>query len=369
MVPDGSQRLRVKHEHQPIRVKGNRIRIGGGVFRLAGELKDPTGSVWTLLSAMDGTRSNDELVAHVLTVHPDERAEAVRAAVQVFARSGHCEDVSRPDPATLSEREKERYDRGMLFYNWVDMTASVGRWEPQARLQSARATVVGIGGTGGNAALALVTSGVGQVHCVDRDVIELSNLNRQVLFTEADIGRPKVDTAVERLQQHNSDVKVTGAAATIAGQDDLHELAQDCDVLLLCADQPGEIRAWANRACLAIGTPWVDAGYHGPVASAALYIPGQGGCYECMWMTEYDKHAAAGTEAAYNVVRGGSKAVTAPTAGLSGYLAAHFAISLLTGVMPVRPGLTKGINLIAPEHHFVIETERREDCPACSNRR
>jgi molybdopterin/thiamine biosynthesis adenylyltransferase len=196
-------------------------------------------------------------------------------------------------------------------------------------------------------------------------VIELSNLNRQVLFTEADLGRPKVDAAVERLRQHNGDVSVTGAATTIAGQDDLHKLAQDCDVLLLCADQPGEIRAWANRACLATGTPWVDAGYHGPVAQASVYMPGQGACYECMWMTEHDKHVAAGVEAAYSVVRGGSNAVTAPTAGLSGYLAAHFAIAVLTGVMPVRPGLTKGINLVAPEQTFVIETDRRDDCPAC----
>lgn len=364
-MSDGSRRWRVKREHRPVRISGARIRIGGSVYRIAGELTDRTGSVWTLLSAMDGTRSDDELVEHVLGAHPDEKPEAVRRAIGVFAGSGHLEDAAETGPAILSDREKDRYERGTALYSWVDMTATVGRWEPQVRLRSARAVVVGVGGTGGTAALALVASGVGEVHCVDRDVVELSNLNRQVLFTEADIGRPKVEAAVERLRQHNSDVRVTGATLTVTGPDDLRELAAGSDVLLLCADEPGEIRAWANRACLATGTAWVDAGYHGPVPRASVYVPHRGACYECVWLTEHERHAAAGTEAVYTVVRGGSKAVTAPTAGISGHLAAHFALALITGVMPADSGVTKGVNLIAPEQNFVIRTRRRADCPAC----
>jgi hypothetical protein len=98
-------------------VSGNRIRIGGSTYGIAGEVTDRTGSVWTLLSAMDGTRTNDELVAHVLAAHPDERPDAVRAAVRVFAGSGHVEDPAIEDPPALSQREKERYDRGMRASN------------------------------------------------------------------------------------------------------------------------------------------------------------------------------------------------------------------------------------------------------------
>lgn len=65
---------------------------------------------------MDGTRTNDELVAHVVAAHPDERPDAVRAAVRVFAGSGHVEDVAVADPPALSERDRQRYDRGMRFY-------------------------------------------------------------------------------------------------------------------------------------------------------------------------------------------------------------------------------------------------------------
>lgn len=61
------------------------------------------------------------------------------------------------------------------------------------------------------------------------------------------------------------------------------------------------------------------------------------------------------------------RAVTAVTAGISGYLAANFAIAILTGVTPVRPGLVQGINMIAPEQHFIIDDKRRQNCPACGD--
>lgn len=66
------------------------------------------------------------------------------------------------------------------------------------------------------------------------------------------------------------------------------------------------------------------------------HVVAQGACYECAWWAEHERHRAMGVEADYSLQRGGSNAVTAPTAGLSGYLTAHLGISLLTGVVPVR---------------------------------
>jgi molybdopterin/thiamine biosynthesis adenylyltransferase len=356
------QRPRVKPEHRPYRISGNRIRIGGGVFRVAGEVNDPTGAVWTLLTAMDGTRTREEIIAYVIAAHPDERPRAVDAGMDTFINAGHVEDAAAADPAVLTERDKERYGRGRLFYRWVDLTPRASWWEPQIRLRDSRVIVVGIGGMGGHAALALAASGVGQVHCVDRDDVELSNLNRQTLFTEEDVGRSKVAAAVDRLRAVNSDIQITGARLAIQGEADLRPLADDCDLLMLCADEPGEIRAWTNRACLAAGRPWVDGGYEGPIVTATAYLPHQGACYECMSLVQHERDAAAGIT---RVRGGGPHAVTAPSAGLSGYLAAHLAICVLTGVAPICSGLVQGINLIAPDHHFLIEPSWRSDCPAC----
>jgi molybdopterin/thiamine biosynthesis adenylyltransferase len=355
----------VKPEHAPYRLAGGAIRIGGGVYGVAAEVADPTGAVWALLRAADGSRTPDEIVARVLSEFPAESAEAVLRALDQFEEAGYLDDAAAPDPAALSERERERYSRGRLFYRWIDLRPGATGWEPQLLLRAARMVVVGLGGTGGAAASALAASGVGRLHCVDSDTVGLSNLNRQLLYTEADLGRSKVDVAVERLRALNSDIEVTGERLTITGVDDLAGLVKGCDVLVLCADRPGEIRSWANRACLDAGTPWVDAGYHGPVATASAYRPGDGACYECMWRTEFDRRRATDPTFEYAVARGSSNAVIAPSAGLSGHLAAHLATALLTGVPAVTPARLQGVNLLAADHHFVADFARHADCPAC----
>jgi molybdopterin/thiamine biosynthesis adenylyltransferase len=366
-MPQRFRLPQVKPEHTPRRISDARIRLGGTVFTIAREVNDPTGSIWTLLTAMDGTRDPGAVVARVVAAHPAEKPTAVYAAIDLFTQLGHIMDAAEEPPDALTERERERYDRGRRYYRWTDRTPRPSWWEPQVALKRATVTIVGVGGTGGVAALAIAASGVGRIHCVDRDIVELPNLNRQILFTEADLGRPKVDAAADRLRQLNSDIAITGHRQDITGEADLHALTTDCDLLMLCADQPGDIRTWTNRACLATRTPWTDAGYHGPVPAATGYLPYNGPCYECGWRNEHERHSAAGSLAEFTTVRHGSNAVTAVTAGISGYLAADVAIAILTGVTPVKPGLTRGMNLIAPEQHFIIDDERRQDCAACGD--
>ena len=99
----------------------------------------------------------------------------------------------------------------------MDLTPRESTWHAQLRLRRSKAIVIGLGGTGGAAAMALAMSGVGHVHCVEPDLVELSNLNRQILYTEKDIGLPKVDAAVERLRSSNSDIMVTGDRVEVDG--------------------------------------------------------------------------------------------------------------------------------------------------------
>jgi len=359
---------RVKPEHRAFRTAAGRIRIGGSVYGIAAEVIDSSDAAWTMLSAADGTRTADQIVAYVLAAHPAEKADTVRAALEQFADAGYLDDAAAPAPPELTARERERYSRSRSYFRWIDLRPRATGWEPQLALRRARAVVLGLGGTGGTAALALAAGGVGRLHCVDSDTVELSNLNRQLLYCEGDVGRPKVDAAVERLRRLNSDIQVTGERLRICAEADLRPLVEKCDVLVQCADRPAAIRDWANRACLASRTPWVDAGYHGPVATANAYLPGRGPCYECFWMGEQDKHQALDSDAVSAVERGDSNAVTAASAGLSGHLAAHLATAVLVGVPPIEPGQLQGVNLVAADHHFLIKHPRRLDCPACGER-
>jgi molybdopterin/thiamine biosynthesis adenylyltransferase len=355
---------RIKPEHSPRRISGGRIRIGGTVFGIGAEIADPSGFVATMLTLLDGHHTPDEVVARMIAAHPDlTRADAASMLDQLVA-AGFVEDADAPEN-TLTTRERTRYDRGRRFYRWVDRTPRADSWEPQLALRAAAVAVVGVGGAGGQAALELAASGVGHLHVVDRDAVELSNLNRQILYTEADIGRPKVDAAGERLRALNSDIEVTTRRTEISGIADLAGIVAEFDVLLLCADRPGDIRVWANRACLAAGKPWVNSGYHGPRAAVATYVPGTGACYECSWLAEHDREVALGSETPYRTARTSSDAVCAPSAAACGSLAAYAVIGLVTGITEVRPGRIHGVNLVAPEVPYLVDDPRRADCPAC----
>jgi molybdopterin/thiamine biosynthesis adenylyltransferase len=360
---------RVKPEHGLHRTPDGKVRVGGSVYGIAAEVEDASGAVWTMLTAADGTRSTDEIVRHVLDAHPGAEAANVLAALEQFADSGYLDNAGAESPSALSPREQERHSRSRRFFRWIDLQRRDDSWEPQIRLKSARVVIVGMGGTGGTAALALGASGVGRLHCVDGDVVELSNLNRQVQFDESDLGRPKAGVTAARLRRLNSDITVTDARTMVTDEADLDELVRDCDVFVLCADQPGQIRAWANRACLRAGTPWVDAGYHGPNVNATAYVPGDGPCYECVWLREHEQHRAVAPGRPYDVDRSGLSAVNAVSAGLSGHLAAHLTIALITGIPAIAPGQPLTVNLAVHGSHELPPFPRHPRCPACGTDR
>jgi molybdopterin/thiamine biosynthesis adenylyltransferase len=365
--PVQMSRPRVKPEHAPYRIAGGKIRIGGVVYGLAAEMSDPDGWVWTMLSAMDGSREPREIVEYVHAAYPDQPVGVLRGGAEQLLASGYVEDAAGPIPPGITERDLQRFDRAVGYYRWLDLTPRASSWEPQARLRDARVTILGVGGTGGIAALALAAAGVGRLHCVDPDEVELSNLSRQILYTERDIGKPKVEAAVARLRHLNSDIEITGQRMEARGIEDVLGLAGECDVLLLGADRPPELRTWTNRACLAAKRPWIDAGYHGPLVESGAFVPGQGPCWECTRLALRDRHAADGVyqgDAAEGV---GAvwQAVGATAAGISGYLAAHLVVSLITGIPPVVPGRIETVNLAALQAPLVLDDPPHPACEAC----
>jgi molybdopterin/thiamine biosynthesis adenylyltransferase len=357
----------VKVEHAPYQVADSKIRIGGVSYGHAAEISDPDGWVWTMLSAMDGSRSVAEIISHVGTAHPDQPVGLLERGARQLISSGYVEDAAGPVPDILSDRDMQRYDRSVGYYRWVDLTPRQSSWEPQALLKKAKVSILGVGGTGGIAALGLAAAGVGHLHLVDPDVVELSNLSRQIMYSEENIGLPKVDSAISRLRRLNSDIEVSGEELEARCEADIFRLAENCDVLLLGADKPPELRIWANRACLSANRPWVDSGYHGPLAQGGTFVPGKGPCWECTRLNLRDRLAVTGqqpdptphrTEAVFY-------AVGAVPAGISGYLAAHLVIGLITGIPRVTPGRIEMVNLAALDASYVTDDPPHPDCPAC----
>jgi molybdopterin/thiamine biosynthesis adenylyltransferase len=373
------RRPRVKPEHRAYRTVDGNVRIGSVIHGIGAEVEDPDGWIWTLVESMDGSRTPDAVCDRVTRAHPHVAEDDVAQAMTDLSEAGHLEDAGAEVPAELSSGERTRYGRGVTLLRWMDRLPRGSPWDVQLRLRQSRVLLVGVGGTGGYAAQALVASGVGTLHCVDPDVVELSNLNRQPLFRERDIGVPKVEAALAGLRALNSDVVVTGERRAVRGPGDLATLLAAAppspgpgpdayDLLLVCADDPPEIRRWANRVCLEAKVPWADAGYRGPLVTVGVHAPGRGPCWECLRLGEVERRdlrlPPGRTEEAASP-RMDWHPVNAVTAGLSGSLLAQAAITLLTEVPYVEPGFRFGINLMLPGEPVRQRSDRRPDCPAC----
>lgn len=152
----------------------------------------------------------------------------------------------------------------------------------QARIGSSRVLLVGCGALGCVLADALVRAGVGSLRIVDRDFVELSNLQRQVLFSEQDVAEhlPKVIAAERRLRQINSQVEIQPCVADVDFSN-LDELARDVHLILDGTDN-FEVRYLINDVSLETGIPWIFTGCTGSSGQVMPIFPGQSPCLRCL---------------------------------------------------------------------------------------
>ncbi|MFJ6199009.1 HesA/MoeB/ThiF family protein [Micromonospora sp. NPDC092111] len=359
------QRPRIKGIHKPVRLSPTLINIGGRQVGIGAEIDDEDGTLWSLLALMDGTRTRDGIVAELLAARPELDADEATDAMRTIIDAGYVEDAAAPPPPELSPAEVDRYDRALTYHAWVDLTPRASRYDVQARLKASRVTVLGLGGSGSAVAASLVAAGVGAVHCVDFDVVEPGNLTRQLLYTEDDIGAPKVAAAVARLRRMNSHVTVTGEENKVDSTEAVATLMRDRDLLVLCADQPlHTIREWTNRAALATGTPWMIAQYAGPMAVVGLFVPGRTCCQACLpSVTDRlrEQHGAEPEE----LFPFTGHAVIAPTANLTGHLAALDAVYHLAGIPTSTRGRMFHLSLTDLTYHYVVNPRPGARCDTC----
>ena len=150
----------------------------------------------------------------------------------------------------------------------------------QEKLAMARAVVIGCGALGTHSLSLLVRAGVGSVTVVDRDLVELTNLQRQTLFLEDDVGRAKADAAQERLRRINSEVAVKGVAGEVSPSN-VDAFVGDATVVIDATDNM-ETRYVVNDACVRAGVPWVYGGAVG-VSGMAMVVSKGGPCLRCVF--------------------------------------------------------------------------------------
>ena len=173
----------------------------------------------------------------------------------------------------LTAEEIQRYSRHLCL-------AGVGE-EGQRRIRSARALVVGVGGLGSPVALYLAAAGVGGLGLADPDVVELSNLQRQIAHSTGSLGVPKVESAMRRICDLNPGVRVEAMAVKL-GPHNAAQLVTGYDVVVDALDSLRD-RFILSDACVAAGKPMVHGAVSGWMGEAMTYVPGRGPCYRCVF--------------------------------------------------------------------------------------
>jgi molybdopterin-synthase adenylyltransferase len=224
----------------------------------------------------------------------------------------------------------------------------------QARLARSRAVVVGVGALGGTIATQLVRAGVGHVVVIDPDRVELGNLHRQVLYTEADaaVGRPKVEAAVERLRAANGAVTIEGIVARL-GAENAEDLLRGADVVVDGTDNLAT-RFLLNDRCVRAGVPWVYGGIAGVHGMVMPVLPGVGPCLRCLFADE---------PSAEEVSTAQTDGVLGPAPAVVGALEAAQALRILVGgVAPPVRLLSIDVWTCASD---CLEVARAPGCPTC----
>jgi adenylyltransferase/sulfurtransferase len=249
-------------------------------------------------------------------------------------------------PRTLRPDQLERYSRHVLI-------PEVGE-EGQLRLLDSKVLLIGAGGLGSPAALYLAAAGVGTLGIIDADVVDTSNLQRQILHTVDRVGTPKVDSAEATIQALNPDVTVVKYADRLTS-DNVLEVISGYDVIVDGTDN-FPTRYLLNDASLVAGIPVVHGSIYQFEGSVTVYKPHDGPCYRC----QYPEPPPP--ELAPSCAEGG---VLGVLPGVVGTLQATEAVKLVLGIGEPLVGRQLRYDALAME--FVELRMRRDpDCPVCS---
>lgn len=261
------------------------------------------------------------------------------------------------DPADVA-----RFSKLLDFFSEFE-TPERSRFEPFRRLRESRVGILGVGGQGSWVTYCLAYSGIGGFRLIDADTVEPSNLNRSILYTEDDVGRPKVEAARDAILGFAPRTAVDVRREHVSSSEQLAELLDGLDLLVLAGDQPTWlIRHWAACAAIATGVPVVPAS---GVRVGPFFVPGETACPMCEWahLVERVPRARESVAAAQALPRRSTGALSPFAAVKAGvialevfnHLSGHSRPLTRSAVWEMRPDLSASVTPVAPHPR----------CPAC----
>ena len=328
----------------------------GGDARIA----RPSESAVALLELLaDDGGTPERLVAALGERGIDAGVDEIRDGLATLESAGMLEPAD-------DYADDERLARQLLYLRDRRPAGAAAR-SMQAAVSTARVAVIGCGGLGSWAAAGLACIGVGQLTLVDGDVVERSNLNRQLLFRERDVGRPKVDAAAETLRGFDEQLDVRPVHRFLKSPDAVRACVAGHDFVIACADQPAyEIARWIGDACVREGIPHIGAGQLPPVIRVGpLVIPHRTACVRCLEAALREENPLYDQLEAQRARDQRPHATLGPASGIVGQVIASEVLHHLTGLCPpatLGAAWTLDMRTLTSESTPV---RRRDDCRVC----
>jgi len=245
----------------------------------------------------------------------------------------------------FTEEQLERYSRHILL-------ANVGV-EGQMRLSEAKVLIIGAGGLGAPVSLYLAAAGIGTIGIVDNDIVEISNLQRQICHFHSNIGMGKVDSAKEKMEAINPDLNIIPHREYLRA-DNIREVIRDYDFVVEGTDNfPSKFLI--NDACVMESIPFSHGGILRFDGQTMTVVPGESACYRCVFHTPPPVDAVPSCSEA---------GVLGAIAGMLGTIQATEALKYITGAGSLLTNTMLSFDALNMDFGKV-RLQRQDDCPVC----
>jgi len=239
----------------------------------------------------------------------------------------------------ITRKERERYERQIILTDFGEAG--------QEKLKQARVLIVGVGGLGCPLALYLSAAGIGSIGLLDHDIVEWSNLNRQILHWEENVGGDKVRSAAEKIRRLNSATEVRELRVSLSAENAL-EIVSGHDLILDALDDLS-VRQILNHAAVQARIPMIYGGINGMNGMTTWILPGRTPCLKCLFPERLDKEMFP---------------VVGTTPGIVAMIQATEAVKYLVGIGDLLAGrllVYDGLTMKFSE----IEVQRDPNCVVC----
>lgn len=358
--------LRVKTAHYPVRNQDNIIRFSKCVFGIAKEVRDDDQKLWHLMKLTDGTRKVFDIEIEMLKLFPELDKSAVRDTLIKLYKNGLIEEVIDPRLQKLSAHELDRYSRNLQFFSLISDDKR-NALDYMYKLKNSTVAIAGMGGIGTSAAASFASMGIGKIYCIDFDKVEYSNLTRQILYNEDDVGKSKVKAAINNLKKINNGVEVEGVELQIKTTEDIEKIMKKCNIFINGIDFPIDIALRINEAALLSGTAWINTGYDGPRFGISTFIPFKTPCYKCLQHYSESKRIQRNIITEEYLYKGDEviEPIISPVSNMAGHLAAFEGLLFLLDIPSNTAGKLYLTNLFDITKNTIEKIPIWNECPSC----